>query len=98
MEVEKNANLKLSGYTPNMLYPEHEKKVALGNLTMVKKSKFEIVKKNLFLIWESKKPYIGYVFISFLRVFSSKLRNGFRPRRLRNMSESLQIIDDEFKS
>ena len=44
--------------------------------TMTYPSKFEIVKKNLFLIWESKKPYIGYVFISFLRVFSSKLRNG----------------------
>ena len=34
-----------SGYIPNMLYPEYDKKVALGNLTMVKKSKFEIENK-----------------------------------------------------
>ena len=35
----------LSGYAANMLYPEYGKKVALGNLTMVKKSKFEIENK-----------------------------------------------------
>jgi hypothetical protein len=41
----KNDPIKSSGYIPNMLYPEYGKKVALGNLTMVKKSKFEIEKK-----------------------------------------------------
>jgi len=39
----KNPNLSSLG-VPNMLYPEYDKKVALGNLTMVKKSKFEVVK------------------------------------------------------
>ena len=37
--------INASGYTPNMLHPEYGKKVALGNLTMVKKSKFEVIKK-----------------------------------------------------
>ena len=36
--------IRASGYNPNMLHPEYSKKVALGNLTMVKKSKFEVVK------------------------------------------------------
>jgi len=44
-EMNNNPLLKSLGYIPNMLYPEYGKKVALGNLTMVKKSKFEIVKK-----------------------------------------------------
>jgi hypothetical protein len=37
--------IRASGYAANMLHPEYGKKVALGNLTMVKKSKFEVVKK-----------------------------------------------------
>ena len=41
-----NKNYKLiSMGDPNRLYPEYDKQVALGNLTMVKKSKFEIEKK-----------------------------------------------------
>jgi hypothetical protein len=43
-EINKNDTLKTNAYIPNILYPEHDKKVALGNLTMVKKSKFEIIK------------------------------------------------------
>jgi hypothetical protein len=44
-EELKKYNLTQSGYIPNMLYPEYGKEVALGNLTMVKKSKFEIENK-----------------------------------------------------
>jgi nicotinic acid mononucleotide adenylyltransferase len=43
-DLQNNTDLSSIG-SPNMLYPEYGKKVALGNLTMVKKSKFEIENK-----------------------------------------------------
>jgi hypothetical protein len=56
-----------SGYIPNMLYPEYEKKVALGNLTMVKKSKFEIENKLQLFVQKILKKNLIVILMIFLQ-------------------------------
>ena len=93
-EVNKHP-INASGYIPDMLYHEYGKKVALGNLTMVKKSKFEVVKNLRYDVRMGASFCSGVNKTKFSKHFPELLttKNQNHPGTIPNASSSSSIFE-----